>query len=155
MASDPAGRIVVGVDGSEHARRALRWAVDEARLRGSVVIAVHAYTIPPVLLAPEPPLGAPPAPPDPRLIERLEEAAERLLADEVEQVDTDDVTVEGRVVTGLAADALLQAAEEGEMLVVGSRGHGGFKGLLLGSVSQQVAHHARCPLVIVPLPDRD
>ncbi len=155
MSSDGIGRIVVGVDGSEHARRTLQWAVDEARLRKSVVIAVHAYTVPTLFVTPEPILGAPPSIPDPSLIERLEEAAARLVAEEIDQVASDDVTIEARVVTGSAPDALLQAAREGDLLVVGSRGLGGFKGLLLGSVSQQVVHHAPCPVVIVPPAERD
>ena len=53
------------------------------------------------------------------------------------------------------ADALLDAARDAGLLVVGTRGHGGFKGLLLGSVSQQASHHAPCPVVIVPPPDKD
>ena len=153
MSSDGIGRIVVGVDGSDHARSALRWAVDEARLRKWVVIAVHAYTIPAMLVAPEPILGAPPPIPDPDLIERLEKSAEKLLAEEIDRVDSDDMTIEGRVVTGPASEALLQAAEERDLLVLGSRGVGGFRGLLLGSVSQQVAHHAPCPVVIMPPAD--
>ncbi|HEX7256355.1 MAG TPA: universal stress protein [Gaiellaceae bacterium] len=155
MSTDGIGRVVVGVDGSEHARRALQWAVDEARLRKWVLVAVHSYAIPTILVAPEPILGAPPPIPDPAVVERLEEGAEKLLADEIEQVDSDDITIEGRVAAGPAADALLHAAEEGDLLVVGSRGLGGFKGLLLGSVSQQVAHHAPCPVVIVPPPKRE
>ena len=154
MADDGNGRVVVGVDGSEHARRALRWAVDEARLRNWAVVAVHAYTVPPYLLAAEPvPLGV--VPPDPALLQQVETSAEKLLAEEIEQVDTKDLDIEGRVVAGPPADALLTAAREGDLLVAGSRGHGGFKGLLLGSVSQQLANHAPCPVVIVPPPERD
>ena len=155
MSSDGIGRIVVGVDGSEHARRTLQWAVEEARLRKWEVIAVHAHSIPTAFVAPDPILGASPPVPDPGLIEQLEGAADRMLAEEIDQVDSDDVTIESRVVTGSAADALLQAAREGDLLVVGSRGLGGFKGLLLGSVSQQVVHHAPCPVVIVPPDERD
>jgi nucleotide-binding universal stress UspA family protein len=155
MSSDGIGRIVVGVDGSEHARRTLQWGVDEARLRKWVVIAVHAYTIPTAFVAPEPMLGVEPPVTAPEYIERLEEAAKRLLAEEIDQVDSDDVTIEGRVVTGSAPDALLRAAREGDLLVLGSRGLGGFKGLLLGSVSQQVVHHAPCPVVILPPVERD
>lgn len=155
MSSDGIGRIVVGVDGSEHARRTLQWAVDEARLRKWAVIAVHAHAIPTLFVAPDPVLGASPPLPDPEITKRLEEAAEKMLAEEIDQVDSDDVTVESRVVTGSAPDALLQAAREGDLLVVGSRGLGGFKGLLLGSVSQQVVHHAPCPVVIVPAAEGD
>jgi nucleotide-binding universal stress UspA family protein len=118
------------------------------------VVAVHAYTIPPYLLAPEPvPLGV--VPPDPALLEQLETSAEKLLADEIEQVETKDLVIEGKVVGGPPADALLAAAREGDLLVAGSRGHGGLRGLVLGSVSQQVANHAPCPVVIVPTPERD
>lgn len=155
MSSDGIGRIVVGVDGSEHARRTLQWAVDEARLRKWTVIAVHAHAIPTLFVAPDPVLGASQPIPDPEIAKRLEEAAETLLAEEIDQVASDDVTIERRVVTGSAPDALLRAAREGDLLVVGSRGLGGFKGLLLGSVSQQVVHHAPCPVVIVPQAERD
>lgn len=151
MAPDEIGRIVVGVDGSEGSRRALAWAADEARLRKWVVVAIHAYTIPPLLLAPDALAGIPAAPiTDPGLIERLEEAAEKLLAQEIDQVDSDDLTIEGRVVSGPAADALIRAAEEADLVVVGTRGLGGFKELLLGSVSHQVAHYSPRPVVIVP-----
>jgi nucleotide-binding universal stress UspA family protein len=155
MSDDGIGRIVVGVDGSEGARRALAWAAEEARLRKWVLVAVHAYTIPPLLMAPDPITGvtAPPVT-DPGLVEGLEEAAEKLLADEIEQVDSDDLIVEGRVVSAPAADALLEAAEEADLVVVGTRGLGGFKELLLGSVSHQVVQHSPCPVVIVP-PKRD
>lgn len=151
MAPDEIGRIVVGVDGSEGSRRALAWAADEARLRKWVVVAIHAYTIPPLLLAPDALAGIPAAPiTDPGLIERLEEVAEKLLAQEIDQVDSDDLTIEGRVVSGPAADALIRAAEEADLVVVGTRGLGGFKELLLGSVSHQVAHYSPRPVVIVP-----
>jgi nucleotide-binding universal stress UspA family protein len=151
MASDDIGRIVVGVDGSDGSRRALAWAADEARLRKWVVVAIYAYTIPPFLMASDVLPGVPAAPvTDPGLIERLEEAAEKLLAQEIEQVDSDDLTIEGRVVSGPAADALIQAAQEADLVVVGTRGHGGFKELLLGSVSHQVAHYSPRPVVIVP-----
>ena len=145
------GRIVVGVDGSEQSRRALAWALEEARLRKWVVNAVHAYTIPPLLLSPEPgPLAQ--APPDPELFQRLEEAAERLLEQALDEANTEGVDVERRVVSAPAAEALLQAARDADLLVVGTRGLGGFKELLLGSVSHQVTNHAPCPVLVVPGP---
>jgi nucleotide-binding universal stress UspA family protein len=151
MAPDDIGRIVVGVDGSDGSRRALAWAADEARLRKWVVVAIHAYTNPSFLMASDVLPGVPAAPiTDPELIERLEEAAEKLLAQEIEQVDSDDLTIEGRVVAGPAADALIQAAQEADLVVVGTRGLGGFRELLLGSVSHQVAHYSPRPVVIVP-----
>jgi nucleotide-binding universal stress UspA family protein len=155
MAPDDIGRIVVGVDGSDGSRRALVWAAEEARLRKSVVVAIHVYTIPPLLMSPDTLAGIPAAPiTDPGLIERLEESAEKLLAQEIEQVDSDDLTIEGRVVSGPTADALISAAEEADLVVVGTRGLGGFKELLLGSVSHQVAHYSHCPVVIVPSPPK-
>jgi nucleotide-binding universal stress UspA family protein len=151
MAPDDIGRIVVGVDGSDGSRRALAWAADEARLRKWVVVAIHAYTIPSFLMASDVLPGVPAAPiTDPELPERLEEAAEKLLAQEIERVDSDDLTIEARVVSGPAADALIQAAQEADLVVVGTRGLGGFKELLLGSVSHQVAHYSPLPVVIVP-----
>jgi nucleotide-binding universal stress UspA family protein len=151
MAPDDIGRIVVGVDGSEGSQRALAWAVDEARLRKWVLVAIHAYTIPPFLMTPGALAGVPAAPlNDPALIEQLEKAAEKLLAQEIEQVDSDDLTIEGRVVSGPATDALIKAAEEADLVVVGTRGLGGFKELLLGSVSHQVVHYSPRPVVIVP-----
>lgn len=144
---------MVGVDGSEHARHALDWAAEEARLRGWKLVAVHAYAVPPLYLAPDPVLATPPPLPDPELSGRLEESAGKLLAEEIERLDADDLTIERLVSAGSAADALLQAAKEGDILVVGSRGLGGFKGLMLGSVGQQVAHHAPCPVVILPASD--
>jgi nucleotide-binding universal stress UspA family protein len=149
---DSPGRIVVGVDGSEQARRALAWALDEARLRKWVVTAVHAYTIPPLLLSAEPAPLAPAAPPDPELLERLEQAAEQLLERELDEANTEGVDVEGRVVSAPAAEALLQSGRDADLLVVGTRGIGGFKELVLGSVSHQVTHHAPCPVVVVPGP---
>lgn len=144
---------MVGVDGSEHARRALDWAAEEARLRGWKIVAVHAYAVPPLYLAPDPVLATPPPLPDPELSQRLEESAGKLLAEEIERLDADDLTIERLVSAGSAADALLQEAKEGDILVVGSRGLGGFRGLMLGSVGQQVAHHAPCPVVILPASD--
>jgi nucleotide-binding universal stress UspA family protein len=142
MAESP--RIVVGVDGSEHARRALRWALDEARLRHATVEAVHAWR-----WTPAGDLGGLALPVT--ALEGVEAAAAReTLDDALAAEPAGDVPLERRLVSGAAAHALLDAAKGADLLVVGSRGHGGFTGLLLGSVSQQVSHHAPCPVVIVP-----
>jgi nucleotide-binding universal stress UspA family protein len=143
-------RIVVGIDGSDESRSALKWALAEARLRDASVLAIHAYMIPPLLMAPEPVPAGPPTIPDADLAERLEKGAHALVDEELAKVDDDEVTVEGRVVSGAAADALLQGARDADMIVVGTRGRGGFSGLLLGSVSQQLPPHAPCPVVVVP-----
>jgi len=89
---------------------------------------------------------------DADVIEDVRRAAEKLVESELAELGSalSGVDVERTVVEGAAAPALIEAAEGADLLVVGSRGRGGFAGLLLGSVGQQCAHHAPCPLVIVP-----
>jgi nucleotide-binding universal stress UspA family protein len=144
-------RLVVGVDGSPSAHSALRWALAEGALRRATVEVVHAWD-PPVTggLAE---LGL-----LPRLFKgRAENAARRLVDDMVREAlaarGTNDVTVERTVTAGAAARHLLEAADTADLLVVGRRGAGGFSRLLLGSVSQSIAQHAPCPVVVLP-PDR-
>ncbi len=138
-------RILCGVDGSEGAQRALRWAVAEAARRDATLVLVHAWELPPVVAYP---FAAGP------MFETaaLEDAAHKVMRDAVSQaraIDA-DVALESAVVHGPPATVLLQAAEKADLVVVGSRGRGGFAGLLLGSVSQQVVHHSPCPVVVVP-----
>jgi nucleotide-binding universal stress UspA family protein len=139
-------RIVVGVDGSQGARRALEWAVAEAKLRHAHVVVVHAW-LEPAAVAVGSVISAGGVEP-----ELFEETAERTIAEVLASVDTTGLAqgIENHVVAGAPARALLDAAKDADLVVVGSRGLGGFTGLLLGSVSQQVAHHATCPVVIVP-----
>ena len=137
------GRIVVGVDGSECSDRALAFAVNEARMRGADLVAVHAWFFPTVTYTP---FG-----PTPNVSEAdLEAAAAEVLDQALTRIDTTGVAVTRRVVMGGSAPTLLAAAEGADLLVVGTRGHGGFTGLLLGSTSQHCAHHPPCPFVIVP-----
>jgi len=136
--------IVVGVDGSEASRAALRWALEEARLRGAKLRAVYAW------IAPQ--IGGrgyiPPELLDPELLRRTaQERLDALVSDVAG--DSSGAELEAVVGQGTAAKVLLDAACDAELLVVGSRGHGGFAGLLLGSVSQHCAHHSSCPVVIV------
>jgi nucleotide-binding universal stress UspA family protein len=142
-----AGRIVVGVDGSAGSLAALRWAVDEAARRGDGVEAVHAWHEPYLVAAGGYALPV-------MAVDDLRATAEGTLEGAVRDATAEhpDVPVERLVVEGRAATVLLDVATGADLLVVGSRGHGGFAGLLLGSVSQQCAHHAPCPLVIVPAP---
>ena len=133
--------IVVGVDGSQHSIDALRWAKDEAGLREARVVAVFAWHLPHVSTVHEAVHV---------LDVDFEQQARKFLETTVEDaLSHADVEVEQVVTEGPAAPALIAAAEGADLLVVGSRGHGGFKGLLLGSVSQQVAQHAPCPVVVV------
>jgi len=141
--------IVVGVDGSAESVQALRWALEEARLRKTRVRALYVWEFPSTLVVSDPLLGGPEF--DPLLVEpsELEGIARQRLADIVRAVAADPGLLEERVVEGNPAEALVQASKDEELLVVGSRGRGRFSGSLLGSVSQACAHHARCPVVIV------
>jgi len=130
--------IVVGVDGSEPSLAALRWAVDEARVRHGRLRLITAWHYPPVPSTVE----------DSGTNDSLH-AAERVLAEALKSVDAEGVDIRGLLVRDSAAAALVDAAKNADLLIVGSRGHGGFAGLLLGSVSSQVAHHAPCPVLIV------
>jgi len=138
--------LVVGVDGSEPSLAALRWALDEARLRKARVLAVYVWLFP-SLTPRHGGLG----------FEELRRSAEELLDDAVESVAgaAEGVEIKRVVVEGTPPEELVAVADGAELLVLGARGLGGFAGLLLGSVSQQCAHHARCPVVIVHRGERD
>src|SRR6056297_2700073 len=139
-------RIVVGVEGSGGARAALRWAIQEARFREAAVEVVTAYSTTYVPASPDFNY----VPLDPVDLEGEVERMQAAVVDEVlSAVDAGGVEVIRRIVRGRPADALIKAAAGADMLVVGSRGRGGFRGLLLGSVSQSIAHHGDCPVVIV------
>ena len=137
-------RIVVGVDTSEGAQRALTWAVEEAKLRGAVLEAVHVWQLPVFAATP---FGTIPIDTG-----GFEADAQKHFDDLIDAVDAEGLAapVERTFVAGHPASKLVEAAQGADLLVVGTRGHGGFSGLLLGSTSQQVAHHGPCPVVIVP-----
>lgn len=143
------GTIVVGVDGSEHGQRALEWAISEARIRGDGLTALHAWTYP----TPVGPFEAiVPASIDVDFAKEAEELLVRAVKDATGGAD--DAPIRLEVVQMSAAQALIRASGEADLLVIGSRGLGGFKGLLLGSVGHQCAQHAQCPVVIVPHGER-
>jgi nucleotide-binding universal stress UspA family protein len=133
-------RIMVGVDGSAPSRRALEWAVEETRLRGGEVHAVTTWAFPAVTVGMEGLIH------DPDL---FPQAARRLQDEALKRVDSKGVPISGEVDQGSAAAVLLRAAEGADLLVVGSRGLGGFTGLLLGSVSTQLVHHSPAPVLVV------
>jgi nucleotide-binding universal stress UspA family protein len=138
--------IIVGIDTSETSRRALEWAIDEARLRGDHITAVHAWDF----IAPIGPVGMAYVP----AID-FEAEARTALANAVKECSggSEDPPIEEVVVRGSPAYALVELSKIADLLVVGSRGLGGFGGLLLGSVSQQCVHHAHCPVVVIPHTD--
>lgn len=132
------GRIVVGVDGSDASIEALRWALQQAELTSSDLEAVTTW---------QHPLGY-----------AAELAAERInwaglaqttLDDALASVGSDTVTIRGKVTEGHPAQVLTDSSKNADLLVVGSRGHGGFVGMLVGSVSGHVTAHATCPVVVL------
>ncbi len=143
--------IVVGVDGSDASQEALRWAADEARLRGAPLVAIHAWSF-----IPAEPLGDPGmlAIPAGDLAGQLgaESDAARLALEEAVSAALGAepaVEVEQKLVEGEAGDALVAESRSAELVVVGSHGRSGLKAALLGSVSRHVASHAACPVVVV------
>ena len=133
--------IVVGVDGSEHADRALEFAAGEATLRGARLVIICAWELPTIISGSAPP----------RYFEDLRHEAERIVQAAVARAAAlqPGLSGEGKAIEGQPAAVLLKEAEHADMIVVGSRGRGGFASLLLGSVSQQVLHHAMCPVIVV------
>jgi len=141
------GVIVVGVDHSAGAKATLRFALEEARLRHATLRVVHAWEFGFIGAAgfegALPVLGGE--------LEEYRKAAAAALDETLKEVvaDTDGVKIERRVDQGEAAAVLVEESRSADLLVVGSRGHGGFARLLLGSVSEKCAQHALCPVVIV------
>ena len=142
--------IIVGIDGSDHSTLALEWAMKEAGIRHAplTVIIVH-----PVIAGFS---GRPVAyPTDESLVDQARTSARGEVDKTLARLaggGPETVTVEA--VSGFPSEVLIDASRDADMLVVGSRGSGGFGRLLLGSVSSQVAHHAHCPVVVIPAEDR-
>jgi len=137
--------VVVGVDGSPASRAALAWAVEEARLRSARLTVLRAHL--PAYVAELPDGGG--------LVwdqSVADEAVQATLDAAVDAVDTTGVAVDRMVVVDRPAPAILAAAADADLVVVGSRGYGAFKGMLLGSVSHHVTHHATCPVVVLRSP---
>jgi nucleotide-binding universal stress UspA family protein len=134
------GKIVVGVDGSPSSVQALRWAARQAQLTGGELHAVTAWRIP-TTYGWIPPIADLDWPGNART------ALDHAIKEAVD--DTQAGLVRRHVIQGHAARALLHAAADADLLVVGSRGHGEFTGMLLGSVAQHVLTHAPCPVLVV------
>jgi len=137
--------IVVGVDGSPGADEAVRFAAHEAALRDAALRMVTVWHVPTAAYG-----GIGVAVVDPGA--EFEEDANRCLEETAKRLEAElaGLKVEPVVREGTAARVLVEESADAALLVVGSRGHGGFVGLLMGSVSGQCAHHASCPVAIVP-----
>ncbi|QNE14571.1 universal stress protein [Pseudarthrobacter sp. NBSH8] len=147
MSSDSAFTIVVGFDGSEHSQTALSWAVDEARQRDGQLRLITAWNRAPMAWYPAVLETAAGGIADE---ESPEQIAGTLQAEALKSAADEGVTATGQVVNSDSpASAILDAAQDADLVVVGSRGHGGFPGLHLGSVSTQVIDHAPCPVLVV------
>jgi len=138
--------ITVGIDGSSHSARALEWALNEAAIRHArlTVLTVHSVAVSgwsgnPIVL-----------PGDADDQEKAYQAAEEMtlkVASQLGEAQPASVTV--RAIVGFPAEELIKASADADLLVVGSRGAGGFARLIVGSVSSQVVHHAHCPVAVV------
>jgi nucleotide-binding universal stress UspA family protein len=138
--------IVVGIDGSEGSVEALRWAVAEAKLHGAKIRAVSAWEFPymygegAVLIS----------------LDQIEAETRAQLSNTINETVTDPLVrdqIEQVIVSGHPASVLEIESKNCDLLVVGARGHGGFLGLLLGSISDQIVKHAQCPVVVVRTPE--
>lgn len=145
MSEGGGGLVVVGVDGSQESVAALRWAADYAKAAGATVRAVIAWHYPDT--AGGPPVGHAPAP----VRQESEQHIQATLDQAVRQVYPDPAAagVQTRIAYGHPSQALVEASKEASLLVVGSRGHGAFAGMLLGSVSMHCVTGAFCPVTVV------
>ena len=144
--------IIVGIDGSERSRQALEWAASEAAVRRAPL------TVLKVCPALSGYWGGPGGyPGDLDRTKQAQEAAQEETDSVLAKADAESrpASVTVRAVVGVPAEVLLDAAGDADMIVVGSRGAGGFKRLLMGSVSTHVAHHAHCPVVVIPSDDTE
>ncbi len=138
-------RIVVGVDGSAEAGEALSWAVAEAKRRSATVEVVHVYDIP---------VFADPMGMGTTVLyeesDQIQAGARAMLTELVAPFADAGVAIDPVVVQGPAGGVLVERSEGADLVVVGAKGRGGVAGLLLGSISQHVTHHAKCPVVVIP-----
>lgn len=138
--AERANRIVIGVDGSEASAAAIAFAAEEAKLRGAELRILHVWGVPKAAYS-----GYV------SQLEDYERDAQVLLDGVVKEAKEKypDIEINAKLGEGSPANFIIEEAKDAKLVVVGSRGHGGFTGLLLGSVSQQLVHHASTPVVVV------
>ena len=138
--------ILVGIDGSDHSRKALEWAVHEAGVRGTSLTVLAVHQVAANHWTGDPETYASDAPETDMVRQAAEDAVQKAVSQVGGPAPT-SVTV--RAVTGVAAHELVAASADADLVVVGSRGGGGFARMVLGSVSSQVASHAAAPVVVI------
>jgi nucleotide-binding universal stress UspA family protein len=145
------GAIVVGVDGSNASREALRWGAEEARLRSARLVALHSWSFVPPQPIGDPGMLAMPAGDLPGQLAAESDAARMALDEAVSEAlgSEHGIDVEVKLVEGDAGDALVAESADAELVVVGSHGRSGLKAAILGSVSRHVVDHAACAVVVV------
>ena len=139
--------IVVGIDGSHNASHALEWAMKEAAIRKTPLTVMTVNSVPASYWTGSP-VELPGDPDRVAEIRKTAEAAVATCAEELGSARPESVTV--TAISGFPAQALIDGSGNADLLVVGTRGGGGFAPLVLGSVCNQVVHHAHCPVVVVP-----
>jgi nucleotide-binding universal stress UspA family protein len=144
--------ILVGVDGSAHSQRALEWAMNEAAVRHAPLTVL---TIDPIAVSTWTgrPIRSEADEPDRAEAQQAVQAAADQAAGKLTG-DARPASVTAQAISGNAAEELISRSPDSDLLVVGSRGSGGFARLILGSVSSQVLHHAQCPVVVIPPEER-
>lgn len=137
--------ILVGIDGSDHSERALEWAAKEAAMRHAPLTVLSVHQVPAGWAG-----HGVAYPEDNELVKNTKAAAQELTDKVLSGLAARPEAVTVEAVNGIPADVLIRASADADLVVLGARGAGGFASLLVGSVSTQVAHHAHCPVVIVP-----
>jgi nucleotide-binding universal stress UspA family protein len=138
--------IIVGIDGSAHSARALEWAIKEGALQHAAVTVITVNSVPASPWTGNPTVLAQ----DSGELEKLRQAAEEMTVKATSQLDgARPASVTVRAINGFPAKELIDASRDADLVVVGSRGIGGFARLVIGSVSDQVTHHAHCPVMVV------
>ena len=144
--ADATGHVLVGIDGSPASVRALGFAFDHASRHNLALTVVHTWEVPPIGA-----ITGVPSPEPPTLLQNIADNELRASSEELAGYSESypDVPVDISVVQGSPLKVLAEKSSDADLLVVGSRGRGGFLGLLLGSVSHGVLHHAHCPVAVV------
>ena len=141
--------ILVGIDGSDHSRRALEWAVNEAVVRNAPLTVLTVNQAVAGLWG----RGPVEYPGDQDRTSHAREAAQKQTDSVIESAGSRPASVNVQAVTGFPVEELVRASAGADMIVVSSRGAGGFKRLRVGSVANQLTHHAHCPVVVIPVDD--